>query len=280
MQTIGHMLKKARESKSITIDQVSKKTRINSEVLIALEEGRCDQMLSYTYVKSFLKQYCAFLGLDPVEMMRQYSSARQERTGERPVQPRPVEAKKPEPAPEKKSPVMPLRQETEKAPKEQPVINYDLLIKAAYAAGSVILAIILLFGVLYVTKKIAGAFRKKEKVAYTVQQNAPARAVSRKKTAAAAKPEAAQEVVPKGSLIAVSIKTKRSCLVRVKRDGVLIMERVLPKGARESFKAQDRIDLYVAKGEAVDISLNGKSLGSPGKGLRNIEITRKGMKVR
>ena len=36
-----------------------------------------------------------------------------------------------------------------------------------------------------------------------------------------------------------------------------------------------KIDIYVAKGEAVELTLNGRSLGSPGRGLlRNIEITR------
>ena len=262
MQTIGHMLKKARESKPLTIDQVSKKTHINSEVLTALEEGRCDQMLSYTYVKSFLKQYCGFLGLDPVEMLKEYSTARQEKISDHPMQLRPAEIKKPA--------AMVSRQEVEAARKEQAPINTEAVVKLAYIATSVILAVILLFSIIYVTKKVAGAFRKKGKIAYKIQQ----------KPVSKPKESYAKEAVPKGSPLQVTIKTKRSVLVRVRQDGVLIMERVLPSGARESFKAQDKLELYVARGEAMDISLNGKPLGSPGKGIRNLEITRKGMKVR
>jgi hypothetical protein len=228
-------------------------------------------MLSYTYVKSFLKQYCSFLGLDPVEMLKEYSTARQEKISDHPMQLRPAEIKKPEAlVPEKKPAVMVSRQEVEAARKEQAPLNTEIVVKFAYIATSVILAVILLFSIIYVTKKVVGAFRKKPKTAYTTQQ----------KPVSKPKEVYAKEAVPKGALVQVTIKTKRSVLVRVRQDGVLIMERVLPRGARESFKAQDKLELYVARGEATDISLNGKPLGSPGKGIRNLEITRKGMKVR
>ena len=57
MISVGERLKKARENKSLTIDQIRKQTRIHSDVLIALEEGRCNEILDPTYVKSFLKKY-------------------------------------------------------------------------------------------------------------------------------------------------------------------------------------------------------------------------------
>ena len=54
---IGDKLRKSRENKLLTIDQVHKKTRIYSQVLSALEDGRCDELLNSTYVRSFLKKY-------------------------------------------------------------------------------------------------------------------------------------------------------------------------------------------------------------------------------
>ena len=53
MITIGESLKKAREAKNITIAQAQKQTSIHSTVITALEEGRCDEILTPTYVKSF-----------------------------------------------------------------------------------------------------------------------------------------------------------------------------------------------------------------------------------
>src|SRR3989338_3940960 len=74
MANIGERLKEAREKKSLTIEQAQKQTHIHSAVLIALEEGKCDEMLTQTYVKSFLKKYSTFLGLDPKEIINAYSA--------------------------------------------------------------------------------------------------------------------------------------------------------------------------------------------------------------
>jgi cytoskeletal protein RodZ len=291
MQTIGHMLKKTRESKSLTVDQVNKKTRIHADVLVALEEGSCDQILSYTYVKSFLKKYCDFLGLNPAEILQGYPVARQEKMSDRPVHPKPVEVNRTEPvSPDKKPVVAVSRQEVEAARRDQAYgLRPETIVKFIYVATSVILAVLLIFAVGFIGKKIAGAFNKKKpKIVYTIKNKsaAPKKKAAAKpapapqKTAAAVKDETSKEAAAKSAPITVSIKTKRSVLVKVKNDGVLIMERVLPKGAHESFKAQEKIDLYVARAEAVEVSLNGNLLASPGKGIKNLEITRKGMRAR
>jgi cytoskeletal protein RodZ len=277
METIGHILKKTRESRALTIDQVNKKTRIHTEVLVALEEGRCDQMLSYTYAKSFLKKYCDFLGLNPAEILTEYPQARQEKLGDKPMQLRPSELKKDAPK-EKKPSIIPIKQDVKPTmlsvpPSEVP----ENLLKLARMAGIIILVIIVLLGIGFVGKKIVKAVKGKGhgKLVYTTQPRSAVAKASPKKEASL------KEVsIPKDVLISVTLKTKRSVLVKVRRDGVLVMDRVLPKGMHESFKASDKLEIYAAKGEAIDIYINGKSLGSPGKGLKNIEITRKGMKVR
>ena len=61
---IGEMLRQAREKKSITVEQAQKQTHIHSTVITALEEGRCDDILTPNYVKSFLKEYSNYLGFD------------------------------------------------------------------------------------------------------------------------------------------------------------------------------------------------------------------------
>ena len=46
-------------------------------------------------------------------------------------------------------------------------------------------------------------------------------------------------------------------------------------------KADEVIDIYVAKAEAVELILNGKPLAVPGKGvIKDLEISRKGVKVK
>ena len=70
-------------------------------------------------------------------------------------------------------------------------------------------------------------------------------------------------------------------MVKVKADGKPVFSRVLTRGNVESFTAKDRFNLYIAKGEAVELYLNGKSLGSPGRRvIEDVEITRNGLKVK
>jgi hypothetical protein len=62
---------------------------------------------------------------------------------------------------------------------------------------------------------------------------------------------------------------------------MIVMDKVLQKGSIEAFAAAEKINLYVSKGEAIDLSFNGNPYGSPGKGImKNIEVTSKGIKVK
>ncbi len=72
MGEIGATLKKAREGKGLSFEEVYAKTRIHPRVLEALEEGRSEFSLSRTHVKGFLRNYAAFLGLDAETLVREY----------------------------------------------------------------------------------------------------------------------------------------------------------------------------------------------------------------
>ena len=69
---IGDRLRQAREKKGLTIEQAQKQTRIHSTVLSALEDGRCDDILTPNYVKSFLKEYSNYLGFDHRAIVSEY----------------------------------------------------------------------------------------------------------------------------------------------------------------------------------------------------------------
>ena len=69
---IGERLREAREKKGLTLEQAQKQTRIHSTVLSALEDGRCDDILTSNYVKSFLKEYSNYLGFDHQKMVGDY----------------------------------------------------------------------------------------------------------------------------------------------------------------------------------------------------------------
>jgi hypothetical protein len=56
-------LKKAREDKKLTLEQVSKATRIPVDKLKALETGNYDYFHSKFYAKTFLRTYSTYLGI-------------------------------------------------------------------------------------------------------------------------------------------------------------------------------------------------------------------------
>ncbi|MDD2679992.1 MAG: DUF4115 domain-containing protein [Candidatus Omnitrophica bacterium] len=65
-EPLGLRLKKLRQEKGLSLEEVRKKTRIHLSILKSIE-GDSLTNLSPIYLKGFLKIYCNFLGLDPKE---------------------------------------------------------------------------------------------------------------------------------------------------------------------------------------------------------------------
>jgi len=63
MENLSEIIKKTRESKNLTLEDVSESTKIRVNVLKAIESGNFDY-LSKVYMYSFLKEYIKFLGLN------------------------------------------------------------------------------------------------------------------------------------------------------------------------------------------------------------------------
>lgn len=66
-------LKRAREQKGVTLEEISDATLINLKMLQALERGDVNT-LPQAYVRAFIREYAALVGLDPRETMTKYDS--------------------------------------------------------------------------------------------------------------------------------------------------------------------------------------------------------------
>lgn len=71
---IGSELKAARESRKITLEAVSQRTKIPLKYLEALEENRFDVFPSHTYAKGFIRAYAKVVGMDPMVLTRQFNA--------------------------------------------------------------------------------------------------------------------------------------------------------------------------------------------------------------
>lgn len=72
MDSPGKYLKRERELRKVSIEEVSRSTRIKESFLKALEEDRYDLCPPSFYVKGFLTNYARYLGLDPEGIILRY----------------------------------------------------------------------------------------------------------------------------------------------------------------------------------------------------------------
>jgi hypothetical protein len=69
---IGRALRKARTRRELTLEDASRGTRLRAEYLEALEREAFDELPGDVYIRSFLRSYGAFLGLDPEKVVGAY----------------------------------------------------------------------------------------------------------------------------------------------------------------------------------------------------------------
>lgn len=69
IERVGQQLRKAREEKSLTLEQVSREIRIRKRFLEALEQGNLGVLPSAVQVRGFLRSYADFLGLNADELL-------------------------------------------------------------------------------------------------------------------------------------------------------------------------------------------------------------------
>ncbi len=69
MSKVGEMLRQAREERGMTINQVAEITKIRTDHLRALEEGRFEVFMAPVYVRGFVRSCATLLKLDVPQVM-------------------------------------------------------------------------------------------------------------------------------------------------------------------------------------------------------------------
>lgn len=75
LETLGEYLKNQREVRNITLEEVAKVTKIRKAILKAIESDRHDLLPSRVFAQGFLKIYATYLGLDESEVVKRYQEA-------------------------------------------------------------------------------------------------------------------------------------------------------------------------------------------------------------
>jgi len=75
MESFGEYLKREREFRNITLEEISKATRINKKFFQAIESDNYHILPEKTFVKGFLRAYCNIVGLDPEEVILRFETS-------------------------------------------------------------------------------------------------------------------------------------------------------------------------------------------------------------
>jgi cytoskeletal protein RodZ len=89
---LGEVLRAAREAKGVDLPRVERETKIRERYLAALERGEYRELPGSVYTKGFLRNYGAYLGLDPeylIDLYRLETTAAADRPPA-PAPPRPL----------------------------------------------------------------------------------------------------------------------------------------------------------------------------------------------
>ena len=248
--SIGERLKKVRQERGLTLEDLQKKTRVHINILKAIE-GETLTNLSPVYLKGFIKIYCKALGLDSKDYIPDYK--------------------------EPSSVIIPDSQKRTNSFLKSAGIKLSSLKPGRRAKSIVIIVLIGLFSLIFLFK-VGGCLSSKRKQKLSLEPNL--------KSLRSSPAQADGLALPKEALggIRLFVSAKESCLVFIKVDGKVVFHRVLEKGRSNTWKAKERIDLSLGNASAVEIIVNGQRFTNlshkRGQPLNNIVITEKdGLKI-
>jgi cytoskeleton protein RodZ len=255
VESFGARLKREREQRKITLDDIALATKIGTRFLAALEEERFDQLPGGIFNKGFVRAYARHLGIDENQAIADFVAASAPSLPETPPQETPVLAAMAVRVPESK------RKNRDNDGIPWGIVAFVLLIAAFGFA---------LWG-----------FHSREKSAPSVGVPQPIRSDQAQPTspettipapqspgppegAAQAATLAASPISNAGGFT-VLIKAREDSWVSVTADGKQISQDTLAAPAEKSIEAHNQIVIKAGNVGALDISFNGTKLAPQGR---------------
>ena len=273
MEPKGARLKKIRQELGISLEEVQKKTKIHLDLLKAIE-GDSLTNLSPIYLKGFLKIYCKFLGVDPNEYIDNYKEPSYKVSEEAKLKTAGLKQEKPA------FKIISLKFPSFRLSKR--LINVFMFITI------IIIVWIILFNLgRFISSKRKAYPKRQIKSAMLPEQRENKKAIKTEKVkSAVAMPKSQMsEIAPQREAvlgIRLGIRAHENCWISLKVDGKLVFQRVLQKGRFESWQAKNKIELSLGNAGVVELEVNGQlfsNLGRKGQALKNILITKEGLKI-
>ena len=259
MQGIGTILKKERESKKITLEQVEEATKIRRKYLEAIENEKFEVLPGEVYVKGFVATYLKYLGIkdraDVAEILK--------------PKPAPVDISEQIAAAEQVHEEQASRklQRSDKKNKKKEVFEEPPLTKNTKMILFISIAAIL---VLFVLQGIysAGQPNPNDDTQQNIAGEQQGKAANQEGTDVPIEPSVPEEPVYDGLEMTLEIlnldpNKKEKCWMKVTVDGTAA-EYNLTEGQIQQVHAAQQIDLHLGNAGVVKVTLNGVELGTLG----------------
>lgn len=254
MESFGAKLKREREKKGITLDDISLSTKIGTRLLRALEDEHFDQLPGGIFNKGFVRAYARHLGLDEDQAVTDYLAASGDAPPAKNLEPQIADA---------------LEARAEDAPSAVAQIPWGYLALA-------LLLVALGFAVWGFNSREKERETHEAAAAPVKQASEPvAQPVTQTQTTAAdsqpATPPpqptlaAVTAAAPAAGEFVVLIKANDESWVSTKADADPATEATLEAGMEKSIHAKDTIIIRAGNVGAVDFYWNGKKLPSQGQ---------------
>jgi cytoskeletal protein RodZ len=246
---IGAQLRQARESRGLSIEDISARTRIQPRLLEALERNDLSVVPPPPYPRGFVAAFAREVGLNADETVREYFGQFA-------------------PAPIVIEPV-------------SPAVSTRRIQSRAWAPVLAGVGLVLTIGLLFSNRTQAPRVEEPGPIGTSGTPNTPAEAaVSPRKGTdgviqASSNPARAADVGPAPGTVVVVLETRSPSWVTAVVDGDRQLYQIVPAGTKTTFRATREITIRVGDAGAVRLSVNGHEpalMGAPGE-VRNVKIT-------
>jgi len=225
----GERLKRERELREVSMDELTKSTRISKRFVEALENEDWAKLPGGVFGHGFVRTIARYLGLNEESLLGEYDSARADHLAATPPK---LEERIPSP------------------PTWLPV-------------AAVLVVLLLLAGLFYAGRygwHRYAAHRAAKKFAATASEMQAQRASGSSSAGSAA--QTGSKVV-----LDLSVSTSAATRVRILADDKLLLDTELPAGESRHFSANEKFEVTAGDSSAVLLELNGRAmppLGAPG----------------
>jgi cytoskeleton protein RodZ len=252
MPSIGDTLREQRVRRGLTLDEVSERTRINSRLLKAMEAEEWDKLPGRFFARAFLRQYAAYLGVDPGLVSAELACWEE-----------PVEAE-PEPGPEPESKRITLAPIMLDGGARRRALKRWLGSLAVFA-----LAVAVCAGLYAVWQ------RTHLEPTPAAKPAPPVVAPSTSPTAPPAAPPSAAPPAGPVAPISLEVRATEEVWIRVTSDGKVVFTGTLQPGQSRAFQGQESMNVLTGNAGGLDAVFNGKPLGplGPRGQIRVLELT-------